>query len=332
MKYLISFRVPGALVLACGCALVALSSEPAATAAASLNGTSKKAAASKKRADEKTDVQASNWSGETLTVRGKRLSYTVPTSLAATRTDTPLIQVPQSVQVITRTLIQEQDTHSLSAALVNVSGITPTRTDAILFVPPIVRGFPAEVYLDGLPIFAGNQQAFAPNALVGVERIEVLKGPSATLYGGGLGTPLGGIINIESERPDDKTGGYVAMRGGSYDTLNPYGDVNLKLSPRVSIRLAGEYQSYESWINKVHGKQWSLQPSLLYQIDDDTDLIVRGQFNDRKNLEYSGLPADEALAGKLDRYAFPGSPINQPETHNENRMVQLSCTMLSTIV
>ncbi|MFT8886475.1 MAG: hypothetical protein ABF946_09770, partial [Acetobacter papayae] len=88
MKYIISFRAPGARLLACGCALVALNSEPAATAAASLNATSKKTAASKKRADATTDVQASNWSGETLTVRGKRLSYTVPTSSAATRTDT----------------------------------------------------------------------------------------------------------------------------------------------------------------------------------------------------------------------------------------------------
>ncbi|GBQ21965.1 TonB-dependent siderophore receptor [Gluconacetobacter sacchari DSM 12717] len=320
MKHVISLRASGAWVLACGCALATLGHGPAAIAAETSNAASKKAATSKKSADETTGVQTRNWSGETLTVKGKRLSYTAPTSFAATRTDTPLIQVPQSVEVITRTLIQEQDSHALSAALVNVSGITPTRSDAILFVPPIVRGFPAEIYLDGLPIFAGNQQAFAPNALVGVERIEVLKGPSATLYGGGLGTPLGGIIDIESERPDDRTGGYVAMRGGSYATLNPYGDVNLTLSPRVSVRLAGEYQSYESWIDKVHGRQWSIQPSLLYEIDDETDLVVRGQFNDRRNLEYSGLPADEALAGKLDRHAFPGSPINQPETHNENRM------------
>ena len=44
----------------------------------------------------------------------------------------------------------------------------------------------------------------------------MLKGPSATLYGGGLGTPLGGIINVVTERPSDKTGGYVAMRAGSF--------------------------------------------------------------------------------------------------------------------
>ncbi|WP_262404496.1 Plug domain-containing protein [Xanthomonas oryzae] len=51
------------------------------------------------------------------------------------------------MQVITSTLLQEQDRRTLGEALVNVSGITPTRSDENLFIPPIVRGFPAEVYL-----------------------------------------------------------------------------------------------------------------------------------------------------------------------------------------
>lgn len=247
-------------------------------------------------------------------------SYTALDSDSATRTDTPLIDVPQSVQVITRSLIEDQDRQTLGDALVNVSGVTPTRSDEVLFIPPIVRGFPAEVYLDGLPIFAGNQQAYDPNSLVGVERIEVLKGPSATLYGGGLGTPLGGIINVESERPNATPGGYVAMRAGSYGTANPSFDLTGPLTSTINGRLAADYQSNDSWIDKVHGKQWSVQPSLSFQIDDATDLLLQGQFNRRSDLEYSGLPADEALAGTLDRDAFPGSPINQPLTTNDNRM------------
>ncbi|HET6552802.1 MAG TPA: TonB-dependent siderophore receptor [Dyella sp.] len=239
---------------------------------------------------------------------------------SATRTDTPLIDVPQSVQVIPRSLIEEQDRQTLGDALVNVSGVTPTRADEILFIPPIVRGFPAEVYLDGLPIFAGNQQAYDPDSLVGVERIEVLKGPSATLYGGGLGTPLGGLINVESERPNDTLGGYLAMRAGSFSTWNPSGDINVPLAQGVTARIAADYQSNDSWIDKVHGKRSSVQPSVLFKIDDATDLLLQGQFNHRSNLEYSGLPADEALAGSLDRHAFPGSPIDQPLTTNDNRM------------
>ncbi|SBV53175.1 ferrichrome-iron receptor 3 [Xanthomonas bromi] len=176
------------------------------------------------------------------------------------------------MQVITSTLLQEQDRRTLGDALVNVSGVTPTRSDENLFIPPIVRGFPAEVYLDGLPLFAGNQQAYDPTGMVGIASIAVLKGPSATLYGRGLGTPLGGVINIESERPEPTAlSGYAALRAGSVSTWNPYADINLPLSPNVAARISAEYQRNDSWIDEVHGERWSLQPSLLFQLTPDTD-------------------------------------------------------------
>ena len=203
----------------------------------------------------------------------------------------------------------------------NVSGVVPTKPEELLFTPPIVRGFPAEVYVDGLPIFGGNQQAFDPTSLVGVERIEVLKGPTATLYGGGLGTPLGGIINIESERPDDKLGGFAGIRAGSFATWDPYADLNVPLAEGISARIAAEYQRNDSWIDLVRGDRWSVQPSISFQIDPNTDLLVQGQFNNRRQLEYSGLPAAQALAGQIDRNAFPGASIGLPETSIDNRMV-----------
>lgn len=263
-------------------------------------------------------VPAQGWTGD-IVVTGVRESYTAPETGAATRTTTPLIQVPQSVQVLTRTLIREQDRRTLADALVNVSGVTATRSDEVLFIPPIVRGFPAEVYLDGLPVFAGNQQAYDPNGLIGIDRIDVLKGPTATLYGGGLGTPLGGLINLQTERPHDKAGGYLALRAGSFSTWNPYGDLNLPLGNGVAARISGEYQRNDSWIDKVDGKRWSIQPGLSFQIDPATDLLLQGQFSHRSTMEYSGLPADTALAGTIDRHAFPGSPIDQPPTTNDIR-------------
>lgn len=264
--------------------------------------------------------EAPSWTSDTIIVTGQRETYVAPDTGASTRTDTPLIEVPQSVQVLTRTLLQEQDRRTLSDALVNVSGVTPTRSEEALFIPPILRGFPAEVYLDGLPIFAGNQQAYDPTSLAGVERIEVLKGPSATLYGGGLGTPLGGIINMTSARPGDTLGGYIALRAGGFSTWNPYGDINVPLAIGVAARVTGEYQSNDSWIDQVHGTRWSVQPSLSVQLGPKTNLLLQGQFNHRDTLEYSGLPADAALAGTLDRNAFPGSPIGQSQTENDSRM------------
>ncbi|MCI1013206.1 MULTISPECIES: TonB-dependent siderophore receptor [Herbaspirillum] len=247
--------------------------------------------------------------------------YAASRSSSATRTDTPLLQTPQSVSVLKRSLLDDQDVHSLSDALVNVSGVVPTKPEEALFIAPIIRGFPAETYLDGLSIFGGNQQAFNPAGLVGVERIEVLKGPSSTLYGGGLGSPLGGLINIDSTRPEiGRNGGFLGIRAGSYSTTNPYGDYNVTLSDKLAIRLAGEYQDNTSWIDKVHGKRIFFQPSILFKPDAQTEILFSGQYNRTQQLEYSGLPAQQALAGQLYRNAFPGAPNGQPMTDINNRL------------
>ena len=92
--------------------------------------------------------QMPSWVSEVV-VTSERARYAAPVSASATRTDTPLTQVPQSVEVLTATLIREQDAHSLTDALVNVSGVIPTKPQEDLFTGPIVRGFPAEVYVDG---------------------------------------------------------------------------------------------------------------------------------------------------------------------------------------
>ena len=268
--------------------------------------------------------ETGSWLVETIIVTGNREGYSAPRTFSATRTNTDLIDVPQSVQVITGTLLKEQDRRQLGEALVNVSGMTPTRSDENLFIPPMVRGFPAEVYLDGLPVFAGNQQAYDPSSIVGVARTEVLKGPSATLYGGGLGSPLGGLINVVSRQPDNEPGGNISLRTGSFSTINPYGALNVPVTDTVTAQIVGEYQSNDSWIDLVDGERWSLQPSLAFQVGPDTDLLLQGQFNHRSNLEYSAIPAEQALAGVIDRHVFPGSPIGQPQTENNNRMGTVS--------
>jgi iron complex outermembrane receptor protein len=259
---------------------------------------------------------------ETIQVEGNTPGgYAIPNTSSATRTDTPVIAVPQSVETIPLAVLVTQDAHKLADALLNVSGVTPTKPEELLFTPPVVRGFPAEVYVDGLPIFAGNQQAFDPTSLVGVERVDVLKGPTSALYGGGLGSPLGGLINVESQHPAVQPDGIVALRGGSFTTLDPYIDLNVPLGLRIAARGAGEYLTNESWIDLVKGDHWSVQPSISFQIGHRTDLLLQGQINNRSQLEYSGLPAAQALAGQIDRNAFPGSPIGQPETRDDNRMV-----------
>ncbi|WAC60925.1 TonB-dependent siderophore receptor [Brevundimonas sp. SL130] len=268
---------------------------------------------------EPTAQTTPSWIGDVV-ITGLRQRYASTDTTSATRTDTPLIQVPQSVQVLTSSLLEEQGVRHLSDALVNVSGVTATQPQEVLLTPPLLRGFPGEVYVDGLPIFGGNQQAFDPAGLVGIERIEVLKGPSSALYGGGLGSPLGGLINIVSERPADTFGGYFGVRAGSFSTWNPYGSVNLPLAEGVAARISAEYQSSESWIDQVEGERWVIKPSLSVQLGPDTELLFQAQINRNSQLEYSGLPAEQALAGELERNAFPGAPVGQPHTRMENHL------------
>ncbi|MGN4069150.1 TonB-dependent siderophore receptor [Burkholderia gladioli] len=244
---------------------------------------------------------------------------TVLDSHTATRTDTPLIEVAQSVQVVPRKLIEEQGAHTLADALVNVSGVMPSQPAENGLTGNIVRGFPAEIYQDGLPLYAMSA-ANSPASLVGIAQIDVLKGPASTLYGGGLGTPLGGLINIESELPQAERGGYVALRTGSYGTVDPYFDLTGALTSSINARIAGEFEHAGSWIDQVKSNKWSLKLSVSFKLDPRTTLLVQGEFNHSSQLEYSGLPAAQALAGQLDRYAFPGAPVGQPRTSFDSQL------------
>ncbi|BBD97225.1 TonB-dependent siderophore receptor [Sphingobium amiense] len=266
------------------------------------------------------DENANSWGAGTIVVTGRRDGYTSHEGGSATRTNTPLINVPQSVQVLNSSLIRDQDRRSLADALVNVSGVVPTKPEESALAQPLIRGFAAEIFQDGLPAYTINAMA-DPTSLIGVERVEVVKGPTSTVYGGGAGAPLGGLINVVSVRPQDKFAGYVAIRGGSWSTYNPYADINVPLSDNIAARVTAEYQHNESWIDKAKGYRWSIQPSLSFKLGDQTQLLLQGRYDRRSQLEYSGLPAAQAQSGQIDRYAFPGAPVGQPRSTIVNKLV-----------
>jgi iron complex outermembrane receptor protein len=254
-----------------------------------------------------------------VVISEQRATYREQYGNSATRTDSPATETPQSIQVVNRQLITDQDAKTLGDVLVNVSGVRPIKAEEVLFTAPIVRGFPSEVYLDGLPLYGGSQTATDPTGLVGVERVEVVKGPSGTIYGGGLGAPLGGLINVESKRPEKEFQGMFGLRAGSFYTFQPFLDINTPLSDTVLTRLTAEFQQNASWIARVRGDRWSVKPSILISPSPGSELLIQSQWERRSQLEYSGIPAEQALAGKLDRTAFPGATIGQPRTTVDNK-------------
>ncbi|MEQ1784961.1 MAG: TonB-dependent receptor plug domain-containing protein, partial [Hyphomonadaceae bacterium] len=148
------------------------------------------------------ETNRDSWAKDSVVVTGEKDSITAPNTATATRTDTPIEKVPQSIQILTRTLIEEQDLQTVSDALTNISGVVPSKTSEIVLQSPVIRGFTTDYLVDGLPAYGLPTGIVDPGSLVNVERLEVAKGPTSTLYGGGRGAPLSGIINFVSKSPE----------------------------------------------------------------------------------------------------------------------------------
>jgi iron complex outermembrane recepter protein len=140
-------------------------------------------------------------------------TYTVTASSGATRTDTDLLDTPQSVSVITRKLIDDQQAQTLSDALANASGVQANSGSAGTSFS--IRGFSANsVMNDGMN--TGNASSNLPNLvpLWGVDSIEVLKGPEAILAGTGAG--FGGAINFVTKQPQATPVKAISLGIGEY--------------------------------------------------------------------------------------------------------------------
>lgn len=260
---------------------------------------------------------APSWAPEIIVTAERNSAYALDAA-SITRTDVPLINTPQSIQVLTRTLLDEQQVATLAEALVNVSGVVPTRPYEALLAQPIIRGFNAQIFVDGLPAF-GASAVIDPSSLAGFERIEVAKGPTATLYGGGLGAPVGWLINLVTKTPFGDARYAAAIRTGSFGTANPSWDINQPLGDNVGVRLAGEYLSGSDFIDDVDTQRLSLNPSLRLNFGPDTEVVLVGNYSKIEQREYTGLPAAVVGLPGVDPYQF-SSARDAPKTEIENAM------------
>jgi iron complex outermembrane receptor protein len=255
-----------------------------------------------------------SWVGEVV-VTGARGTFTAQSAATATRTLTPIEEVPQSIQALTRTLIEEQDLRTLGDVLTNVSGVTSSSQAEMVLQAPKIRGFDAAYFTDGVQSYNLPASASDTGALVNIARVEVAKGPTSTLYGGGTGAPLSGIINLVSANPAATASARIAARYGAFDTRGAELEANLPLGA-LRLRIAGDYEAGDSYLDAVNHERWSIFPTAAVDLGTDTTLTVRGQYARVAQLEYAGLPV--ALIGRVDDDTFAGSP-DAPRTVVKNR-------------
>jgi iron complex outermembrane receptor protein len=233
---------------------------------------------------------------EDMTVQGVAMSgYNAVNASTATRTDTPILETPMSIQVIPRALIDDQQNITVEESLRNVSGVVP-RLSAITpnFEPTLIRGFAARQFIDGFNQYlnSGDQ-----SSMVNIERIEVLKGANAVLYGGGNGSPIGGMINLVSKMPQKEAFYEIGVKAGLYDFAQPFVDLNQPFTDNILFRFTGEYTTHNSNIDVLDTDRFNLNPTLTFTNNDDTTFTLQGKFSRWEQQDYQGLPATGTVVG-----------------------------------
>lgn len=257
--------------------------------------------------DATTELNPINVEGQTDSPVGPDDGYIAKNTTTGSKTDTPLKEIPQSVSVITRKQLDDRQPEQLEDSLSYLAGVTPSpwgiddRFDQCL-----IRGFDlctSAIYRDGLPQKVIDFSGFKIEPY-GLERIEVLKGPSSVLYGE---NEAGGMVNAITKRPTDKPiyDGFLSY--GSFNTVEAGLDVGGPIDDAGvwSYRLTGLVRNGEIETDYSRNDRIFVAPALKWQPDAQTSLTILANYQWDRLTPIQFLPAQY---GNLPRNFFTGSP------------------------
>ncbi|MEO0827373.1 MAG: TonB-dependent receptor [Cyanobacteria bacterium J06642_9] len=239
-----------------------------------------------------------------IVVTGDQNDYVVPTATTATRTDTPLDEIPQSIQVIPQAVLEDQQVIRLNDALRNASGVVSNSNDqrGQRF---IIRGFSSSSILrDGFRLTNGSNGNAGFQELANVERVEVLKGPAAILAGA---LEPGGAINLVTEQPLSEPFYELSFRVGNRELLEPSIDISGPLTDdgRLLYRLNALYRNEDYHRDfDVPVERVFIAPVISWAISDRSDLTLELEYSSEdRPADFGGLPAigDRVAAVPFDR-------------------------------
>lgn len=233
---------------------------------------------------------------DTINVEGNTAQgFVASASTFGTKTSTPLIETPQTINVVTRSQIELQAPQNVMQALkytpgVNAEWLGPVNMGEDHYVN--ARGFELPTYVDGLRAGGGFTGAFPSVDPYLVERLDVLKGPASTLYGT---TPPGGLVNITSKRPTEAPLREVEFQTGSYGRAQASFDVGGPVDDKGQFlyRLTGTgHTAGTQFGNDTKDQLVAIAPAFTWRPDADTSLTVLGRYQYVPNIQgYQFLPA-----------------------------------------
>lgn len=214
----------------------------------------------------------------------------------ATKTDTPLIETPQSVSVITTDQVRNQGAVSIGEALrytAGVSGDVNGGSDT-RFGGLQIRGFDMTMpglYIDGLRIPSSNYVHFNGLDPYGAERLEVLKGPSSAMYGG---SGTGGLLNYVTKLPTAQQFGEASISGGSFNRYQGQFDMGGPANKEGTVlwRLTGVVRDGETQVDFTKDNRVFIAPAVTIKPNEDTTITFLANYQrDRAGWGLQFLPA-----------------------------------------
>lgn len=241
---------------------------------------------------------------DSIVVSGVRQAY---------RGDFETREIPQSIVTIEAETLTDNNILRLTDALDLNAGVARQNNFGGLWDAYAVRGFvgdenlPSGYLVNG---FNGGRGFGGPRDVAGIERIEILKGPNAALFGRG---ESGGTVNIVTKQARfGETMGALSASYGSFDAVRADADLNLAVGERFAIRLVGYFENADSFRDTIETERFGFLPSLGIRLGDDTTLTYDLELTRQKVPFDRGVLAINGQLGQIPRSRFLGEPDDGP--------------------
>lgn len=252
--------------------------------------------------------------------------YVAKRSTTGTKTDTPIIETPQSISVVTSDRYDAMGAHNIKDALTYTPGVIPTVYGAdSRYSWMSLRGFDAYspgFYLDTMPLRNNGNWGVWKTENYGSERIEVLRGPSSVLYG--LSSP-GGLVNIVSKRPSADPIREIQLSVGDYDRRQIAADFSgpIDADGKLLYRITGLVRDAELPAGDMRDDYTYIAPSFTWNPSSNTSLTVLSQFSRTRAGVYSRMrPAVGSLVPTPIGTVIPASLFSSDTVNNRFNLDQ----------
>lgn len=242
--------------------------------------------------------------------------YKVSVSREASKTDTPLLDVPQSVNVVSVKQIEDQAANNIGEAIRYVPGVFSAQgegnRETLIFRGNSSTG---DFFVDGT---RDDVQTYRD--LYNIERLEIFKGPNAMIFGRG---GIGGLVNRVTKVANGDTIRSFRIEGGSHEFVRAQFDLGTPLGSAFSARVTGVYQDSGSYRDGVSFNRWGFNPTFSVRLGSDTIIQAGYEHFEDDRIADRGVPARFGASAtnivgplRTPRGQFFGDPANSPTGTN----------------